>query len=327
MASLIQEVEQDGSELLLPGVARPSSEKSEATTTSIQITPASITTTNATSGVSGGGMKTEEKEETGTFKFQAVEASAFPLQKEREHKDLMEKWGMDRCCEYRSFRFDERFTVDKLDAFCRDFFHDDQVQATLRTANKRGEMIRGGLHGTSTPPDMTSICKLVPTTTVRMDVFNKIKEENLANAETGRMRGCMPELIDGVESDTLVREMLMNEDSEHYLIYDDDERDEFLFRIFRHLVVGGGMCQSEESIEPYLEMTKQLYKSLVKVRKVNNELGPKVEVTSNVIAVEASPRQMSGLFPKDSSYNLCYLIVDSSMRKVTVWYNAWVSFW
>ena len=270
---------------------------------------------------------TDEHEETGTFQFTAVEASAFPLQKEREHKDLTQKWGLDRCCEYRTFRFDERFTVAKLDAFCRDFFHDANVQSTLRTASKSGEMMRGGLQGTTTPPNMSSCCSLVATRTVRMDLFNKIKEEGLANGETGRLRGCMPELYDGVEADTLVRDMLINEDSEHYLLYDEEERDEFLFRIFKHMVVGGGMCQADEYIEPYLTMTRQLYKSLVKVRKVQRETGPKVEVTSNVISIQATPKQIPGLFPKDSDYNFCYLIVDASTRKVTVWYNAWVSFW
>ena len=292
----------------------------QPTPTASAPTSISITTTDAS-------IKIEEKEETGTFKFQPLEACAFPLAKECEHKDFMEKWGMDRCCEFRTFRFDERFTVAKIDAFCRDFFHDPNVQATLRTASKRGEMIRGGLQGTSTPPDMSSVCTLVPTKKVRMDLFNTIKEEGLANGDTGRMRGCMPELFDGVECDTLVRDMLINEDSEHYLLYDDDERNEFLFRIFRHLVIGGGMCQADEYLTSYLETTKQLYKSLVKVRKVQRESGPKVEVTSNIIAVQATPQQIPGLFPKDSDYNLCYLIIDASTRKITFWSNAWVSFW
>jgi hypothetical protein len=160
-----------------------------------------------------------------------------------------------------------------------------------------------------------------------MDVFNKMKEEGLVNGDTGRFRGCMPEIYDGVEADTLVKDMLINEDSEHYFMYDDDERNEFLFQIFNHLVVGGGMCQSDEYIEPYFTMTRQLYKSLVKVRKVQRENGPKVEVTSNVIRVQATPKQIPGLFPKDNNYNVCYLIVDASTRKVTVWYNAWVTFW
>jgi len=330
MTSLIQEVTLDGSELLLPS-ARPRSIPTKDTTTT-STTPATSSTSipiqNTISITSS--TKTsnkEEKEETGTFKFTPVEASAFPLQKEREHKDLMQKWGLDRCCEYRSFRFDERFTVAKIDAFTHDFFHDANVQATLRTATSRGEMVRGGLQGTTTPPQMSSIATLVPTTKVRMDLFNKIKEEGLANEATGRMRGCMPELFDGVECDTLVREMLLNEDSEHYLLYDDEEKDEFLFRIFRHLIIGGGMCQADELLPPYLETTRQLYKSLVKVRKVARETGPKIEVTSKIIAIQATPKQLPGLFPKDSDYNLCYLIIDAGTRKVTFWSNAWVSFW
>jgi len=305
--------------LLEPNAASSTTSPSPATPITTPATIAStisITSTNTTLG-----------EETGKFQFTAVEASAFPLQKEREHKDLSQKWGLDRCCEYRTFRFDERFTVLKLDAFCRDFFQDEAVQSTLRTATASGEMVRGQLRGTTLPAKMSSCCSLMSTKTVRMDVFNKMKEEGLVNGDTGRFRGCMPEIYDGVEADTLVKDMLINEDSEHYFMYDDDERNEFLFQIFNHLVVGGGMCQSDEYIEPYFTMTRQLYKSLVKVRKVQRENGPKVEVTSNVIRVQATPKQIPGLFPKDNNYNVCYLIVDASTRKVTVWYNAWVTFW
>ena len=234
---------------------------------------------------------------------------------------------MDRCCEYRSFRFDERYTDDKLEAFCRDFFNDREVLATLRTATRQGEMVRGGLGGGGAAakfPRGMGCCRLVPTNLVRMDFFKRLREEGLVVGEQGRMRQCMPEFYDGVESGTLVREMMLNEDSEHYLVYDDDEKDEFLFRLFRHLVIGGGMCQAEENVDPYLDAVRELYKSLLTVKKTE---GGAVRVTSSVIAVEASSRDLPGLFPKASDHNLCYLIVDKAKRKVTFWSNAYVSFW
>lgn len=33
------------------------------------------------------------------------------------------------------------------------------------------------------------------------------------------------------------------------------------------------------------------------------------------------------LFPKNSPYNFCYVIVDARKRFVTVWYGAFVPFW
>ena len=40
-----------------------------------------------------------------------------------------------------------------------------------------------------------------------------------------------------------------------------------ILKLFQLLVVGGSMNQYEDLITPYLDWTKQLYKSLVNVRK------------------------------------------------------------
>jgi len=53
-------------------------------------------------------------------------------------------------------------------------------------------------------------------------------------------------------------------DSEHYKDFSEDERSELLFRLFRHLVVGGPLCQYEDSITPYIDTVKVLYKDLLK---------------------------------------------------------------
>ena len=58
--------------------------------------------------------------------------------------------------------------------------------------------------------------------------------------------------------------MLLVEDSDHYDTFTDSERDEFLFLIFRHLCLGGALCQYEDSLEPYLEYTKMIYKDLLR---------------------------------------------------------------
>ena len=58
-------------------------------------------------------------------------------------------------------------------------------------------------------------------------------------------------------------QMLLMEDSDDYDLYNDGERDEFLFRLFKHLSLGGSICQFEDEVTPYLNMTKQLYKDLI----------------------------------------------------------------
>lgn len=58
-------------------------------------------------------------------------------------------------------------------------------------------------------------------------------------------------------------QMLLIEDSDNFEAYNDDERSELLFKLFTHLVVGGPICQYEDNLQPYLDVTKSLYKDLV----------------------------------------------------------------
>ena len=54
------------------------------------------------------------------------------------------------------------------------------------------------------------------------------------------------------------------EDSDNYDIYSTKERNEFIFRLFKHLAIGGVICQYEDTIQPYIEATKAIYKDLVR---------------------------------------------------------------
>lgn len=58
--------------------------------------------------------------------------------------------------------------------------------------------------------------------------------------------------------------MLLMPDSDHYDIYSESERSEFIFRLFRHLCLGGAICQYEDTVQPYLDATKAIYKDLVR---------------------------------------------------------------
>lgn len=58
--------------------------------------------------------------------------------------------------------------------------------------------------------------------------------------------------------------MLQEEDSEHYYVVGREERGEFLFRLFKHLCLGGELCQYEDTIDPYISTTKHIYKDLIR---------------------------------------------------------------
>lgn len=58
--------------------------------------------------------------------------------------------------------------------------------------------------------------------------------------------------------------MLIDEESDNYGLFDEEDRNEFIFRIFKFLVLGGKWCQYEDKINKYLDFTKMLYKDLVR---------------------------------------------------------------
>lgn len=58
--------------------------------------------------------------------------------------------------------------------------------------------------------------------------------------------------------------MLLEEDSDKYHVVSPSDRQEFLFRLFKHIVLGGELCQYEDVINPYIETVKTIYKDLVR---------------------------------------------------------------
>lgn len=58
--------------------------------------------------------------------------------------------------------------------------------------------------------------------------------------------------------------MLQEEESENYYAVGRAEREEFLFRLFKHLCLGGELCQYEDTVEPYISTTRRIYKDLIR---------------------------------------------------------------
>lgn len=58
--------------------------------------------------------------------------------------------------------------------------------------------------------------------------------------------------------------MLLEEDSDNYHLVSPCDRQEFLFRLFKHIALGGELCQFEDLINPYIETAKMIYKELLR---------------------------------------------------------------
>lgn len=57
--------------------------------------------------------------------------------------------------------------------------------------------------------------------------------------------------------------MLFDDECKEYFMYDQDERNEFMFKLLQHFVTGGQWCQDDVIIEPYLNTTKYVYKDVL----------------------------------------------------------------
>jgi len=160
-------------------------------------------------------------------------------------------------------------------------------------------------------------------TQISLEFFDRLKEAEIIR-ESGMMVHRLDEIVEGFTVSDRLREMLLMKDSEYYSTYPKGDRNELLFHIFKHLCLGGSMCQHEDSIEPYLDTVKLLYKDLVSVAK--NKGSNKIEVVSwayQILDLDAQVR----LFPRTSPSNFCYVIVDPIKRHITYWYFACLPYW
>ena len=68
-------------------------------------------------------------------------------------------------------------------------------------------------------------------------------------------------------------QMILLEESDYYSIFSNSERQEFLFLLFKHLCLGGAVCQYEDNVQPYLDTAKSLYKELIRSANVFKLVG------------------------------------------------------
>jgi cilia- and flagella-associated protein 300 len=124
------------------------------------------------------------------------------------------------------------------------------------------------------------------------------------------------------------REQVGSERGSVSQVFDEDtEQREFLFRLFRHIVVGGSMCQWEDNVRPYLEAARATYKDLLSVAKDALTGGIRVQSAAFQVTALKGEGLSAGLFGHPSSHNVCWVIVDPGKRTAVVWYAPYVPFW
>lgn len=252
---------------------------------------------------------------TRKFSFQFLQSKKFSSIESKESQELFLKWSMKgRICA-QMYSFDQSFQAYEKDSFVLDFLTDPNVLHTLKVVSSSGELSSLGVKATSVTAEV------VPCTILSMTFFDRLQDDNVVR-ESGAIQKCFDEYYqDMIVSDEL-RKMLIIDDSDHYCLYSDTEREELLFNIFKHICLGGKLCQYEDNIEPYLDITKQIYKDFISVQK--NPETKELNILSHVFKITAKSDDFL-IYPADTEHeqNFAYLIVDPLKRHVIVFSHSY----
>ncbi|XP_070213027.1 cilia- and flagella-associated protein 300-like [Littorina saxatilis] len=232
------------------------------------------------------------------FTFRHIDGKEFPSLLDKDNQDYLMKWCMKGRIGAQMYTFDQMFQAYEKDQFVLDFLKDDNVTSTLQSLAASGKWSPVGLKAESVTA--TSI----PCTVMSMSFFDKLYEDVVRSC--GSIRKCMDEFFGDFTVSDELRQMLLNEDSDCYCTFNESDREQFLFHLFEHLCLGGQICQYEDKIDPYLDVTKQLYKDLVSVQK--NPDSKELVVTSSVFKVTASVSTNHCLCVSVCVYGVCVCV-------------------
>ena len=80
----------------------------------------------------------------------------------------------------------------------------------------------------------------------RMDLFDRILSADPPIVRgSGDLVKCMDDQVEGFMVSDMLRQMLLCEESENAVLYSEADKEQFLWRVFEHLCLGGACCQFE----------------------------------------------------------------------------------
>jgi len=278
-------------------------------------------------GVPGKGkpLISEVPGERHQWTFEPLQKNEEGLLGDRENQETLLRWGLDQTLILEKFRVTSggKDLEGNPEAVLLDFFNSSQVQAHLQQVCSTPE--RSALkypHGVYHKVGN----KALRTSQTDLSLFHRLKSsEHRLATEQGYLRKCMDEIYDGATSTTLVGDMLLNEESEHYDTYSEEEKEELLFCLFRWLMVGGTLNQADENLQPYMNMLKRLYKELVCVVKDLDT--QQIRVTSRPFLVSSLDQSASDLFTvPENSHNVCIVVFHPQQYTVTYFCSSFIPY-
>ncbi|CAM9979353.1 unnamed protein product [Ectocarpus fasciculatus] len=185
------------------------------------------------------------------YDFKMIRGSGDSCLDQKEIKESLRQWGMEDTLALTQVQFCPTFMVHEETAFLRQlltFAADSSAKVSAKTSVESVQWER------------------LKCTAMSMEFFNCLIDKGIVS-KTGNIRGCFPDVFDGVTVSDKLRELLVNPDSENADAFSAAQQEELFFHVFRALSVGGGVCQPDDSLEPYTKAAKALYKELVSVQK------------------------------------------------------------
>lgn len=178
--------------------------------------------------------------ETEVFSFSPLDHSTFESLSSREHKEALFQWNLDSILKTFSFRFTGTFVSTSMDDYRKllvEFFSNQHVLDFL------------GLSGVPIKP-MEMNMKILSLNVTNMNFFDKFSEHGLV-LPSGDIRGTFDDIFDGISVGDVVRESLINPDSENSFVFSDEDKNELIYQLFKVFAVGGSMCQPDTKINRY----------------------------------------------------------------------------
>nr|XP_033803377.1 cilia- and flagella-associated protein 300 isoform X2 [Geotrypetes seraphini]XP_033803379.1 cilia- and flagella-associated protein 300 isoform X2 [Geotrypetes seraphini] len=214
-----------------------------------------------------------------------------------------------------AFSFDQYFQAYQKDDFVLAFFKDLNVISNLKLLSyTSGKWMTLGT-------DVKKVeAKDISCTQISMSFFDRLYSEEIVK-ESGHIVKCLDELYNDFYISHDLRKLLLLEEYNKFYIFSQADRKEFLFCLFKHLCLGGALCQFEDMIGPYLKTTRSLYKELVSVQKDSET--QIIRTISTVFKVSAYDE--NGIcYPSTQNHEqtFAYLIVDPLKRHVHVLYHS-----
>lgn len=149
-----------------------------------------------------------------------------------------------------------------------------------------------------------------------IEFFDRLSASGIVGPKTGAITQAAPYTFAGLKIADHLRALLLDPKSVFYSAFSQPERREFMFLLFKYVVLGGSAGDPEDSILPYVFVVKTLYRTLVRIKKHSG-------VTSHVYRLNSADSY--DVFPGESPLHAAFFVVEPKYKRIVFWYHAHTS--